>query len=252
MSATLNGTIAFVTGAQQGIGRATAIALARAGADVGVNFLDDETAARGVVREIEALGRRATLVQGDVAVPAQAETMANTVARELGGLDVLVNNAGVYPRVPFLEMKEGDWDYVLDVNLKGSFFCAQAAARLMVQGGRRGAIVNLSSQAVRGQPRGVHYSASKSGIVGMTRAMALELAPHGIRVNAVAPGLTDTAQPRYGYDEAGLASLARAVPIGRMAQPAEIADVIVFLASEDARYITGQVVNVNGGSYMPS
>ena len=162
-----------------------------------------------------------------------------------------MNNAGVYPRVPFLAMKEGDWDYVLDVNLKGSFFCAQAAARYMVQAGRRGAIINLSSQAVRGAVLGVHYSASKSGVVGMTRAMALELAPHGIRVNAVAPGLTDTAQPRYGHDEEGLASLARAVPIGRMAQPSEIGDVIVFLASEDARYITGQVVNVNGGSYMP-
>ena len=251
MTASLAGKVAFVTGAQQGIGRATALALAQAGADVGINYLDNRQAADAVVQEITALGRRAALVQGDVAVPAQAEAMATAVARELGGLDVLVNNAGVYPRVPFLAMKEGDWDYVLDVNLKGSFFCAQAAARYMVQAGRRGAIINLSSQAVRGAVLGVHYSASKSGVVGMTRAMALELAPHGIRVNAVAPGLTDTAQPRYGHDEEGLAALARAVPIGRMAQPSEIGDVIVFLASEDARYITGQVVNVNGGSYMP-
>jgi len=251
VTASLAGKVAFVTGAQQGIGRATALALAQAGADVGINYLDNRQAADAVVQEITALGRRAALVQGDVAVPAQAEAMATAVARELGGLDVLVNNAGVYPRVPFLAMKEGDWDYVLDVNLKGSFFCAQAAARYMVQAGRRGAIINLSSQAVRGAVLGVHYSASKSGVVGMTRAMALELAPHGIRVNAVAPGLTDTAQPRYGHDEEGLAALARAVPIGRMAQPSEIGDVIVFLASEDARYITGQVVNVNGGSYMP-
>ena len=251
MTASLAGKVAFVTGAQQGIGRATALALAQAGADVGINYLDNRQAADAVVQEITALGRRAALVQGDVAVPAQAEAMATAVARELGSLDVLVNNAGVYPRVPFLAMKEGDWDYVLDVNLKGSFFCAQAAARHMVQAGRRGAIINLSSQAVRGAVLGVHYSASKSGVVGMTRAMALELAPHGIRVNAVAPGLTDTAQPRYGHDEEGLAALARAVPIGRMAQPSEIGDVIVFLASDDARYITGQVVNVNGGSYMP-
>jgi 3-oxoacyl-[acyl-carrier protein] reductase len=251
VSASLAGKAAFVTGAQQGIGRATALALARAGADVAVNYLDDADAAERVVRDITAMGRRAALVQGDVAVPSQVEAMTATVARALGGLDVLVNNAGVFPRVPFLEMKEGDYDLVLDVNLKGSFFCAQAAARVMVQGGRKGAIVNLSSQAVRGAPLGVHYSASKSGVIGMTRAMALELAPHGIRVNAVAPGLTDTAQPRYGHSEEGLAALARAVPMGRMAQPGEIADVIVFLASDDARYITGQVVNVNGGSYMP-
>ena len=251
MSDRLAGRAAFVTGAQQGIGRATALALARAGADVGLNYLDDGDAAARIAHEIEAMGRRATVVQGDVSSPAKAESMTATVARSLGRLDVLVNNAGVYPRVPFLTMKESDWDLVLDVNLKGSFLCAQAAARVMVQGGRGGVIVNLASQAVRGAVMGVHYSASKSGIVGMTRAMALELAPHNIRVNAIAPGLTDTAQPRYGHSEEGLAELARAVPLGRMAQPDEIADVIVFLASDAARYVTGQTINVNGGSYMP-
>jgi NAD(P)-dependent dehydrogenase (short-subunit alcohol dehydrogenase family) len=252
MSASLNGKIAFVTGAQQGIGRATAIALARAGADVGINYLDDAKAAEAVAREVKALGRKAALVQGDVAIPAQAEAMTKKAAQELGGLDILVNNAGVYPRVLFLEMKEGDWDYVIDVNLKGGFFCAQAAARIMIEGKRQGAIVNLSSQAQRGAVRGVHYSTSKAGVIGMTRAMALELAPHGIRVNAVAPGTTDTAQPRYGNTEEELAALARRIPIGRMATPDEIADVIVFLASDDARYVTGQVLNANGGSYMPS
>ena len=169
----------------------------------------------------------------------------------LGGLDILVNNAGVFPRVAFLEMSESDWDFVLDVNLKGAFFCAQAAARVMVAGGRRGSIINVASQAIRGAVRGVHYSASKGGVVAMTRAMALELARYGIRVNAIAPGLTDTAQPRRGHSEEELAALARAVPLGRMAQPDDIASVAVFLASEDARFITGQTVHVNGGSYMP-
>jgi NAD(P)-dependent dehydrogenase (short-subunit alcohol dehydrogenase family) len=122
---------------------------------------------------------------------------------------------------------------------------------VMLDGGRRGSIINLASQAVRGAVRGVHYSASKGGVVAMTRAMALELAPHGIRVNAIAPGLTDTAQPRGGHSEAELADLGRAVPLGRMARPDDIASVAVFLAGDDARFVTGQTVHVNGGSYMP-
>jgi NAD(P)-dependent dehydrogenase (short-subunit alcohol dehydrogenase family) len=177
--------------------------------------------------------------------------MVTQIVGELGGLDVLVNNAGVYPRVPFLDMRESDWDLVLDVNLKGGFFCAQAAARAMIAGHRRGSVINMASQAIRGAVRGVHYSASKGGVVAMTRAMALELAPHGIRVNAIAPGLTDTAQPRYGNSEDELTVMARAVPLGRMAQPDDIAGIAVFLASEEAGHVTGQTVHVNGGSFMP-
>ncbi len=247
----LRGKIALVTGAQQGIGRGIALAFAREGADVAVNYLDDRVEAEKVMREVRATGQRAVLVQADVARPTDAQTMVAQVLSELGGLDVLVNNAGVYPRVPFLEMRETDWDLVLDVNLKGGFFCAQAAARAMVAAGRRGSIINMASQAIRGAVRGVHYSASKGGVVAMTRATALELAPHGIRVNAIAPGLTDTAQPRYGNNEDELAAMARAVPLGRMAQPDDIAAVAVFLASDDARHVTGQTVHVNGGSYMP-
>ncbi len=247
----LRGKIALVTGAQQGIGRGIALAFAREGADVAVNYLDDRAAAEKVLREVHAAGRRAVLVQADVARPTDAQTMVAQVLSELGGLDVLVNNAGVYPRVPFLEMRETDWDLVLDVNLKGGFFCAQAAARAMVAAVRRGSIINMASQAIRGAVRGVHYSASKGGVVAMTRATALELAPHGIRVNAIAPGLTDTAQPRYGNNEEELAAMASAVPLGRMAQPDDIAAVAVFLASDDARHVTGQTVHVNGGSYMP-
>ena len=246
----LRGQVALVTGAQQGIGRGIALAFAREGADVAVNYLDDRAAAETVMHQVRATGRRATLVQADVARPAEAKTMVARVLEELGGLDVLVNNAGVYPRVPFLEMREADWDLVLDVNLKGGFFCAQAAAQTMVSGERRGSIINLASQAIRGAVRGVHYSASKGGVVAMTRAMALELAPHGIRVNAIAPGLTDTAQPRYGSSEEELATMASAVPLGRMAQPDDIAAVAVFLASDDARYVTGQTLHVNGGMAM--
>ncbi len=247
----LDGKVALITGAQQGIGRGMAIAFARDGADVGINYLDDRAAAEGVAAEVRKSGARATLVAGDVTSLQQIEEMVQRVVQTLGGLDVLVNNAGVYPRVPFLEMREQDWDLVLDVNLKGTFFCAQAAARAMVAGHRRGVIINLASQAIRGAARGVHYTASKGGVVAMTRAMALELAPHGIRVNAVAPGLTDTAQPRYGHSEEELAAMARALPLGRMAEPDDIASVAVFLASDEARYMTGQTVHVNGGSYMP-
>ena len=157
----------------------------------------------------------------------------------------------VFPRVPFLEMSENDWDFVLGVNLKGACFCAQAAARTMIEAGRPGSIVNLTSAAAfRSSPRGVHYVASKGGVLSMTRAMALELAPYRIRVNAIAPGLTDTAQPRYGSSEAELAEMARTIPLGRMAQPEEIAKTALFLASDDAGFITGQTVHVNGGSYL--
>jgi NAD(P)-dependent dehydrogenase (short-subunit alcohol dehydrogenase family) len=246
----LAGKIALVTGAQQGIGRAIAVALARDGADVAVNFLDDEPAASLVADEARALGRRALLVEGDVSRPADVEGMAARVVKQLGTPDIVVNNAGVFPRVDFLEMTEQEWDHVLDVNLKGSFLAAQAGARAMVAAGRAGAIVNVSSSAVRGDPRGVHYSASKAGVVGLTRAMALALAPHRIRVNAIAPGTTDTAQPRYGNTEAQLAARVRDTPFGRMAQPDEIARVAVFLATEEAAWISGEVIHVNAAAYM--
>ena len=247
----LVGKVALVTGAQQGIGRAVAVALAREGADVGVNYLDDRQAAERVAAEIRGAGRRACLVAGDVARASDAEAMVSAVARELGTPAILVNNAGVFPRVEFLAMTEADWDHVLDVNLKGSFLCAQAAARRMVDAGLGGAIVNLASVAMRGTPLGVHYAASKAGVMGLTRAMALALAPHRIRVNAIAPGLTDTAQPRYGNSEAELVELGRQIPLeGRMARPEEIARVAVFLAAEDSGWITGQTIHVNGGAFM--
>jgi NAD(P)-dependent dehydrogenase (short-subunit alcohol dehydrogenase family) len=246
----LEGKVALVTGAQQGIGRAIAVALARDGADVGVNFLDDAAAAEKVAGEIRGLGRRAVTVQGDVSQTASVQGMVKTVVDALGPPDVLVNNAGVFPRASFLELPEREWDHVLGINLKGSFLCAQAVARALVAAGRPGAIVNISSSAVRGDPRGVHYSSSKAGVVGLTRAMALALAPHRIRVNAIAPGLTDTAQPRYGNTEEQIAERAREIPLGRIAQPEEIAKVAVFLASAESGWVTGELIHVNGGVYM--
>ena len=246
----LEGKIALVTGAQQGIGRAIAIALARDGADVGVNYLDDASAAERVAGEIRSLGRRAIPIQADVSQAAGVDALVRTVVDGLGPPDVLVNNAGVFPRASFLDLEEREWDQVLDINLKGSFLCAQAVGRALVAAKRPGAFVNISSSAVRGDPRGVHYSASKAGIVGLTRAMALALAPHGIRVNAIAPGLTDTAQPRYGNTEEQIAARAREIPLGRMAQPEEIARVAVFLTTSGADWITGELIHVNGGLYM--
>jgi len=246
----LVGKCALVTGAQQGIGKACALALAKAGADVAVNWLDDEAAAGSICREIESLGRKAVAVQGNVANKSDSLSIVEATTEALGGLDILINNAGVFPRSEFLELEEDEWDLVHNVNLKGSFLVGQAVARKMVETKTPGSIVNLSSSSVRGHVLGVHYSASKTGIIGLTRSMALALAPHKIRVNAIAPGITDTAQPRYQFSEDEMREQSDLVPLGAMAQPGDIADIIVFLASKASQFMTGELVHANGGLYM--
>ena len=246
----LAGKVALVTGAQQGIGKAIALAYGREGASVVINYLDNQAAAEDIATQIRALGQRAVSMAGDVAQAADVRRMVEA-GESLGGIDILVNNAGIFPRVEFLDMTEAQWDEVLNVNLKGTFLCTQAVAQKLVERGRPGAVINLaSSAAFRSSPRGVHYVASKAGIVGVTRATALELAPYGVRVNAIAPGTTDTAQPRYGMSEEELQAAGRQVPLGRMGTPEDVADLAVFLASEEARHITGQTLHVNGGQYL--
>jgi 3-oxoacyl-[acyl-carrier protein] reductase len=246
----LAGKVALVTGAQQGIGKAIALAYGREGASVVVNYLDDRKAAEDIAAQIQQGGGQAVVAAGSVARVDDVRAMVEA-GEPLGGVDVLVNNAGIFPRVEFLRMSEGQWDEVLNVNLKGTFLCTQAVARALVARGRAGAIISLASGAAfRSSPRGVHYVSSKAGIVGLTRAAALELAAHRIRVNAIAPGLTDTAQPRYGMSEEELQASGRQIPLGRMAVPEDVAHLAVFLASEGANQITGQTIHVNGGQYL--
>ncbi len=250
VSTSLDGRKALVTGAQQGIGKAVVLALAAAGADVAINWLDDKAAAQATSDDVAALGRRAVTIQGSVASQAEIQRIVDEAHAGLDGLDILVNNAGVFPRSEFLDLEEAEWDHVLGINLKGSFLTAQAAARRMVADKVAGTIVNISSSSVRGHVLGVHYSASKTGIIGLTRSMALALAPHRIRVNAIAPGITDTAQPRYQFSEPEMVEQSDLVPLGAMAQPGDIADIIVFLASGASRFMTGELVHANGGLYM--
>jgi NAD(P)-dependent dehydrogenase (short-subunit alcohol dehydrogenase family) len=246
----LAGKVALVTGAQQGIGKAIALAYGREGASVVVNYLDDRAAGEAVAEQIHTLGARAVAIAGNVARTTDVRTMVEAGA-SLGGVDVLVNNAGIFPRVDFLDMTEEQWDEVLDVNLKGAFRCIQAVARQLVAQGKAGSVINLASGAAfRSSPRGVHYVSSKAGMVGLTRATALELSRYRIRVNAIAPGITDTAQPRYGMSEAELQAAGRQVPLGRIATPEDIAHLAVFLACDEASHITGQTIHVNGGQFL--
>jgi NAD(P)-dependent dehydrogenase (short-subunit alcohol dehydrogenase family) len=247
----LKGRIALVTGAQQGIGAAICAAMARDGADVAVNWLDNQAEGEAVATRVREYGVRAVAIQADIGTTEGRVYLQSETERLLGLPDILVCNAGIFPRADFLDLTEEMWDAVHDVNLKATAFQAQLFARALVAAGKPGAAVTMSSSAVRGDPKGAHYSATKTGLLGLTRSIALALAAKGIRINAIAPGLTDTAQPRYGNTEEQIAERVRAIPISRLGQPQDIAEMACFLVSDQASWITGQVYHVNGGLYMP-
>ncbi len=237
---------ALVTGASRGIGRAAALALARAGAKVAVNYSTNEEAARRVVDEIAQGGGEAFAVQGDVSRSEDSARMVSEVLGRYGRLDILVNNAGIARDNLLLRLSEDSWDAVLDTNLKGVYNCLRAAARPMLKQ-RFGRVVNVASVAgLMASPGQANYSAAKAGVIALTRTLARELGSRNITVNAVAPGFIDTDMTRELSAEAREAYLKR-IALERFGRPEEVAEVIVFLASPAAGYITGQTVVVDGG-----
>lgn len=246
MKVDLSGKVALVTGASRGIGRAIVVALAEAGAAVAVNYKENKAMAEAVVREIEGKGGRAIAWRADVAEADQVQAMVEGISSRFDRLDVLVNNAGVIRDFLLLEMEERDWNQVLQTNLFGVYHCSKAVLKSMVMR-RWGRIINMSSvSAVKGGRGQSNYAASKGAVNAFTRSLAAEVGPKGITVNAVAPGLivTDMSQGVLAYSD-GL--VRERIALRRLGKPADVAPMVVFLASEEASYITGQVVKVDGG-----
>jgi len=242
----LSGRVALVTGASRGIGRATALALARQGARVVAAARGDHAAA--VAADIEVAGGQALAATVDVTDPASIEAMVTAAMERFGRVDVLVNNAGITRDRFMLRMKREDWDAVLATNLTAAFTCAQAVLRLMIKQ-RSGRIITISSVVGQAGNAGqANYAASKAGLIGLSKALALEVASRGITVNVVAPGLIETDMTR-AISEGTHESWAGKIPIGRLGRPEDVADAVCFLASDEASYITGQVLAVNGGMY---
>jgi 3-oxoacyl-[acyl-carrier protein] reductase len=244
----LQGKVAVVTGAAQGIGRAIAEALARDGADVAVADLDAGRS-QETVSAVEKLGRRALNVKVNVAEWNDAKAMAEHVVKEWGKIDILVNNAGITRDGVLLRMKEEDWNLVLQVNLNGTFHCTTAVLQPMTKQ-RYGRIINIASiVGVMGNAGQANYAASKAAVIGFTKTVAREYASRAVTVNAVAPGFIDTAMTQ-GLSSDVKDMLQKQIPLGRLGQPEDIAAAVRFLASDEAAYITGQVLHVNGGMLM--
>jgi len=244
----LTGKVALVTGGAQGIGKAIALLLARNGADLAVSDINLEKA-QETAKEIQTIGRKASTLKVDVANLEDVERMVQSVLEQLHRIDILVNNAGIARDKLILRMTEEDWDAVLDVNLKGTFNCTKAVIRHMLKQ-KSGKIVNIASVVGEmGNAGQANYSASKAGVIGFTKTVAREFAQRGINVNAIAPGYIETpmtdALPEKVKEE-----LKRMIPLERLGRPEDIAEAVLFLVSQSSNYITGQVLNVNGGIYM--
>ena len=250
MSLPLQGKVALVTGAGKNIGRTIALTLARDGAAIVVNGRSDKAAVDTVVGEIEAAGGRAMAAMGDVSDPAVPPRLAQEAAAKFGGVDILVSNAGLRRQTSFLDMSFEEWREIMSVALDGAFLLGKAIVPQMVARGG-GAFVALSGISTHvGTPNRCHVSASKSGLEGLMRALAIELAPHGIRANCVAPGAVDTTRGASAGAMPSTLGRDRGIPLGRKASVQEIADVVRLLAGPEGGYVTGQTIHVNGGVFL--
>jgi 3-oxoacyl-[acyl-carrier protein] reductase len=248
----LAGKVALVTGASSGIGRATAEALALAGASVAINYHRNEAGAEEARAQIVEAGGRAVIIQADVTRAADVRALVGRATGELGPVDILVNNAGsLVERLRILELTEERWDEVINLNLKSAFLCSQAVAASMMER-KAGAIINVSSIAGRngGALGSIHYSTAKGGLITMTKGFAKELAPYNVRVNAVSPGVIDTPFHEQFSTPETMKAYVGGIPLGRVGAPAEVAKVILFLASDAAGYISGETIEINGGMLM--